>query len=284
MAPRKFRAPATDRGAWKGAIAFGLVHIPIYLISSLEPEQKISFRLLDKKDYSPVGYKNYNKRTGEDIPRQRVIKGFELSEGKFVTLDEKDFEKAYPKSSRTIDIEDFVKLDAIDPMLFERPYYVAPQPGGEKGYLLLRDVLARTHKVGIAKMVLHSKQHLVALMSRGDYVVLELLRFADEVKSVRKVQSLDGTLKHIKISPRELTIAEELVNGMTATWEPEKYRDTYREDMMKLIKHKAKRGSVREVEEVPLAEPAADANVIDLTSLLKRSLAAAGPRKRKKAS
>jgi DNA end-binding protein Ku len=261
------------RGLWKGSIAFGLVNIPI-LLESAQQEEKIHFRLLDKRDHSPVGYKQINKKTEEEISHKDIVKGYEYEKGEYVLMSDADFKKANPKATKTIDIEDFVALKDVDPLLFDRPYYVIPQKGGEKGYVLLREVLEKTGKAAVAKIVLHTVQHLALLVAREDYIVLELLRFADEVKELHEVDYLDAGTKRTHVTQREIEVAEQLVQGMSSQWRPDKYQNTYRDDLMKLIKNKIKRGATAEVEEV---EPAGDteesaANVIDLTALLKKSL------------
>lgn len=262
------------RGMWKGSISFGLVNIPISLASAQEAE-KIHFRLLDKKDKSPVGYKNINKRTGQEIQRSEIVKGYEAEKGEFVIMTDADFKKANVKATSTIEIEDFVGLDDLDPLLFEKPYYVVPREGGEKGYVLLREVLARTEKVAIAKIVLHTVQRLTAIMVRDDYLILEILRFADEIKEVHEVDFLDESVKKTRVSEREIAVATQLVEGMTSPWDSEKYRNTYREDLMKLIRLKMKKGTVS-VEDIPHDEiEETETNVVDLTALLKKSLGAA---------
>lgn len=274
------------RGLWKGSIAFGLVNIPIVLESAVQ-EEKIHFRLIDKKNHSPIGYKQINKKTGREVKRQNIIKGYEHEKGKFVLLTEADFEKANVKATRLIEIEDFVELGEVDPMLFEKPYYVIPQKGGEKGYVLLRETLKRSKKAGIAKIVLHTVQRLVALVPRGDYIGLEILRFSDEVKELHEVDYLDPSIKKIKVSDREVAVAEQLVHGMSSAWNPDKYKNTYRDDLMKLIHKKIKGGGSTSIEEVdaPTEEVADTGNVVDLTALLKKSLNAAGkaPKTRKSA-
>lgn len=275
-AKKRWRKPSKEkktayRGMWKGSISFGLVNIPISLVSAEEAE-KIHFRLLDKKDNAPVGYKNINKRTGREIQRSQIVKGYEAEKGEFVIMTDADFKKANVRATSTIDIEDFVGIDDIDPLLFERPYYIVPREGGEKGYVLLREVLKRTEKSAIAKVVLHTVQRLTSIMVRGDYLILEILRFADEVKEVDEVDFLDDDVKNTKVSEREVAVATQLVEGMTSPWNSDKYRNTYREDLMKLIKAKMKKGttSVEDISHDQIEET--ETNVVDLTELLKKSL------------
>lgn len=268
------------RGLWKGAISFGLVNIPIYLESANE-EAKLHFHLIDKRDHSPVGYKQINKKTGKPITRAQMVKGYEYKKGQYVLLTDADFKKANVKATSTIDIEDFVDLKEVDPMLFERPYYVVPQKGGEKGYSLLRHALERTGKVAIAKIVLHTVQRLVALMPREEHLILEILRFSNEVKEIHEAEPLPEEVSRAKISERELAGAEQLVKSMESPWDPDKYKNTYRDDLMKMINSRIKRGTtakvsdVESVDEVASSEAIDNSNVIDLTALLKKSLGAA---------
>lgn len=260
------------RGLWNGYISFGLVNVPIYLESATE-EKKIHFNLIDKQNHSPIGYKHVNKLSGQEISKSDIVKGYEYEKGRFVLINENDFKKINPRASSTIEIEDFVDLKEIDPMLFERPYFALPQKGGEKGYVLLREVFKRTQKAAIAKVVLHTVQHLVCLMARDEYLVLEILRFADEVLETSEADFLDKSIKKIHISEREISIAEQLVKGMSSNWNPEKYHDTYREDLMKLIHSKIKYGKTEHIEKVKIpSEIESTSNIVDLTALLKKSL------------
>lgn len=272
---------ARRRGIWQGSLSFGLVNIPISLESAQEKE-KIHFRMLDKKDHSPIGYKTINKRTGDEIPRSQIVKAYEHQKGEFIVITAKDFEKANVKATSTIDIEDFVSLDEVDPMLFEKPYYVVPRKGGEKGYALLREVLKDTNKAAIAKVVLHTVQHLVAVIPREDFLILEILRFADEIKEIDEIEFAEEKPRS-RVSEREIKIAKQLVEGMTSKWKPDKYKNTYREDLMKMINIKVKKGDIEQVPEIetPTAE---SSNLIDLTNLLKKSLNATRKSSAKKKS
>lgn len=282
---KKEKAKAAQRpfggrkGVWNGSIAFGLVNIPVVL-ESAQQDEKIHFRLIDKRDHSPIGYKQINKATGKEVTRDAIVKGYEYEKGQYILMSEADFKKANVKATGLIDIEDFVDVHDIDPMLFEKPYYVLPRKGGEKGYVLLREVLKRTNRAAIAKIVLHTVQHLVTIMARGEYLILEILRFANEIKEIRETKLLDPVVEKLKVSEREISVAEQLVEGMTGKWNPDKYHNTYREDLMKLIKAKVRKGGTTEVEEVDkTGVPDTATNVIDLTSLLKKSLNAAKGKK-----
>ena len=269
---------AGRRDLWKGSIAFGLVNIPVTLASAQE-EEKIHFRLIDKADHSPIGYKQINKSTGKEVTRASIVKGYEYKKGQYVLMSDADFKKANVKATRSIEIQDFVELSEIDPMLFEKPYYVLPQAGGEKGYVLLREVLKRTKKAAVATIVIHTIQHLVAIQARADYLVLEILRYANEIVQIHEAHLLDAKVSGLHVSPREMTVAEQLVESMSSAWTPEKYHNTYREDLMKLVKAKIKKGATAEVEEIePEADDETPSNVLDLTALLKKSLSKKGSR------
>lgn len=271
---------ASPRPLWTGSLSFGLLNIPVALLSAQE-EAPVSFALLDRRDFGHIGYRYYNKTTGKEVPRTEISKGFEVKDDKYVILTDEDFKRANPKAVSSLEIEDFVSLEELDPMLFDRPYYLVPGKNGEKGYRLLRDVMQESKKVAIGKVVLFRKQRLAAVMPSGEYLVLELLRFAREILTVDEMKSLGPRLDSIKISPKEIEIAETLVKEMTAKWKPERYQDTYHDDLAKMIAAKAKKGALVTAEEPLKKEEAVTAtgNVVDLMPLLKRSLAT-GRRKR----
>lgn len=271
---------ALPRALWTGSLSFGLLNIPVALLSAQE-EAPISFALLDRRDFGHVGYRYYNKTTGKEVPRSEIAKGFKYKNGKYVILTDEDFRRANPRAVSAIEIEDFVSIEEVDPMLFDRPYYLVPGKNGEKGYRLLRDVMKETKKAAIGKTVIFRKQHLVAVLARGEYLVLELLRFAREVLTADEMKGFGPRLDSVKISSREIEIAESLVNEMTVKWRPEKYQDTYHEDLERLIAARAKKGGLVKAEEPAQVEEAftTTSNVVDLMPLLKRSLAT-GRRKR----
>jgi DNA end-binding protein Ku len=257
---------------WKGSISFGLLNIPVSLQKAQE-DHELHFSMLDEKDLSPIKYKKVSAKDGKEVPWQRIVKGYEYESGQFVILDKEDFKAANPKATQTIDIQDFVELEEIDPMFLEKPYYLVPQKNGTKGYFLLGEALKKSKKVAIATVVIRTKQHLAAIMSRGDYLILEILRFAHEVLEEDEVDYLKDIDKP-KFSPKELKMAEELIDGMTGKWKPEQYKDTYNDDIMKLIHVKIKRGQGKEVEfeDMPKPEKGNTGNVVDLMPLLRKSL------------
>lgn len=270
-----------SRSLWSGSISFGLLNIPVSLISAKQ-EDKISFDLLDKRDHARIGYRQYNKSTGKEVSRGDIVKGYRLKTGQYVIVTEQDFERANPKAVSSVEIEDFIRLEELNPMLFESPYYLCPQKNGEKGYRLLRDVMKKTKKVAVGKVVLFRKQHLVAILPADDYLVLEILRFDREIKTPDEMSGLGETLDHVRVSDKEIEMAEALLDGMTTKWDHRRYHDTYQEDLRKRIEAKAKKGSL-----VDAIEPEGGAEdvtvpagkVVDLMPLLKKSLEA-GKRKR----
>lgn len=263
-------------GIWKGLISFGLLNIPIYLKGATE-DKDLHFSMLDEKNLSPIRYRKVNAKTDQEVPHERIVKGYEYKKDRYVLITEKDFQAANPKATQTIEIEDFVNLTDIDPILFEKPYYLIPQKNGEKGYSLLRDSLANTEKAAVGKIVIRTKQHLVALLSRDNYLILEMIRFPHEVIESHEADFL--TAKELKktYTDKELKMAERLIQDMSSEWEPSKYKDTYYNDLMKRINAKIKQGKghtiVREDESEENEEEAIrPSNVTDLLPLLRRSL------------
>jgi DNA end-binding protein Ku len=269
------------RGIWSGSLSFGLVNIPVSVMSAKQ-EEHLHFHLLDKRDNAPIGYKQVNKATGREVSRQNIVKGYEYEPDQFVIVTPKDFEHANPKATRTIDIEDFIDLESLDPLLFEQPYYLVPGKNGEKGYLLLRKALAKTEKVAIARFVMRSKQHLVAVMARGEYLILETLRYAHEIREAKEAHYLeDVDLSKVRISDKEMKTAQALINGMSEDWKPEKYKDTYQDDLLKAIHRKIKTGDTETAADIDEKTEATDTNVVDLMPLLEQSLRKKPSRKSK---
>lgn len=257
---------------WKGSISFGLLNIPVSLQSAAE-DKELHFSMLDERDLAHIKYKKVNSKTGKEVPLAHVVKAFEYKPDQFVVMTDKDFQRANVKATKTIDIADFVLYDEVDVMLFDKPYYLAPEPGAEKGYFLLKDALEHTGKVAVGKIVIRTKQHLAMIMPRGNYLILEILRFSHEVKEVNEVSYLKGVNKRIKFTDRELKMAEDLIKGMTSKWKPEKYKDTYYSDIMKMVKAKVKQGKGKFVEEPEKVESIEESsNVVDLLPLLQKSI------------
>jgi DNA end-binding protein Ku len=268
-------APASTRATWKGAISFGLVHIPVVLHSATA-ETRPKFNLIDKASMSPVGNQQVSKTTGEAVQREELVKGIEVEEGQYVVLSKDEIRAALPKTTQTIEIESFVDASAIPPTFFSKPYHVAPGTRGAKPFALLRDVLKRTGKAGIARVVISTKQHLAALMPVGEGMVLELLRWADEVREAPSAALDDAATK---VNEREMKMAEQLVNELASGWSPDLFHDEFREKLQQLVEAKAAAGDVATLQLLPGEEtPAApSAEIVDLTELLKRSLRGKAP-------
>ena len=258
-------------GIWSGSISFGLINIPI-TVQSAEDDQELHFRMLDKKDLAPIKYNRLNSKTGREVPYRDIVKGYEYKKNRFVIMTPADFKNASPKLTRLIDIHDFVKLDEIDLMLFERPYYLVPQTGAEKAYFLLQEALTQSKKVAVAKVVMHTKEHLVAIIARGKYLILEEMRFTHKVKKENEVHYIKTSLP--KFKPQELKMAIRLIDDMTSKWNPDQYQDTYYRDLKKHIESRIKAGKGKLLESVKTKkEPAlVQARAKDLMSLLKASL------------
>ncbi len=218
---------------WKGSIRFGLVSIPVGVYSAEESDE-LSFTMLDRRDLSPVGYQRINKSTGEDVPWEEIVKGYEYEDGEYVVLGEEDFKRANPEATQTIDVVAFVDAQEIPPEYFDRPYYLAPTKGGDKPYALLREALAASGKVGIAKVVLRTREHLAALIPRGKVLLLDLLRYPTELRDTEGLNLPAEGLKDAGVSKKEIEMAEKLVEGMVEEWDPNQYKDDYREDLRSL--------------------------------------------------
>jgi DNA end-binding protein Ku len=262
------------RAIWTGSIGFGLVQIPVALHTA-EDRSDLDMTLLDRRDFSPVGYERVNKKTGKEVKWENIVKGYEHSDGKFVVLTEADFAEANVEATKQIDILDFVELSEVDPRYLERPYYLAPLKGGQKSYALLREVLKKTGKAGIGKVVIRTKQHLAAVVAHEQALLLILLRFADELRDPKGLELPSTNLKTLGVTPKEVSMAERLVEGMVGEFEPEKYGDDYHRDLMKLIQRKVKAG---EINQLPDGAPrkrraAAPAKAVDLAELLAQSVA-----------
>ncbi|SQF97777.1 KU domain protein [Paucimonas lemoignei] len=262
------------RAIWKGAISFGLVHIPVALVSATS-SQGVDFDWLDKRSMDPVGYKRINKVTGKDMTKENIVKGVQYEKGRYVVLSEEEIRAAHPKSTQTIEIFGFVDGQQIPLQNIETPYYLAPDKRGEKVYALLRETLAQTKKVALANVVLHTKQHLAAVMPIESAMVLVLLRWPSEVRGLDTLE-LTEAVTDVKLSKSELAMAKRLVEDMSADWSPDEYRDTFQEQIMHLVETKAREGKIENVETETDEGERKSADVIDLTELLKRSLAGKG--------
>jgi DNA end-binding protein Ku len=259
------------RAFWKGAISFGLVYIPVELYSATH-SATIDLDYLDKRDFSPVGYQRYNKRTGKLVEWKDIVRGYQYKKGQYVALSDEDFRRANTKAAQTVEITSFTDATNITPEFYDTPYWVAPQKGGQKVYALLREALKRTGKVAIANVVVRTRQHLAVLLPENDILELNTLRFPDEIRTPEDMGVEVPSAKEAGLAPREISMAEKLIEEMTEPWKPEKYHDSYREDLMKRINEKIRSKETHTLTEAPKAKPQKSAEIIDLMAVLKQSL------------
>ena len=256
------------RGLWKGAISFGLVNVPVELHSAKRRTSELDMTMLDKRDLAPVGYKRVNKATGKEVPWAEVVKGYEYRNDKYVVLSDEDFRRANPEAAKTVDIQAFVELADIAPQYFETPYYLIPGKRGEKAYALLRDTLKKVGKAGIATVMIRTKQYLAALIAQDELLVLNTLRYHDELK-----QASEFEIPDTKVSAKEMDMAMRLVDDMADKWQPARYKDTFKDDLLKRIEEKVEAGQTEEITEPEKgAREPKSADVVDLMSLLKKSI------------
>ncbi|MDB4917686.1 MAG: repair protein [Gemmatimonadetes bacterium] len=263
---------------WKGAVSFGLVNIPVELHSAVKAADHIAFRQLDRKTHKPIKLDRVSTK-GESVPWKDIVKGYEISRNKFVIMDDKDFDAVKIKMSRVLEITDFVPGESIDPRFFDMPYFLVPQEGGEKAYALLRDALEETEKVGIGTFALRQKQHLAAIKPTGNALVLEIMRFDSELVDPRSLKL--PTTASVKLKPQEKTMAKQLIAAFASEFDASKYKDTYQDELMRIIKAKSK-GKELPVEEDEEEEDGGD--VLDLVARLKASLEKPSAARRKPAA
>ena len=261
------------RAIWKGSISFGLVNIPIALYPATKREE-LKFRLLRKTDLSPVNYKRVAEKDGKEVPWDQIVKGYEYEKGKYVVLQDEDFQRVDIEATQTVDIQGFVEIDEIDPIFFYKPYYLEPQKGGDKVYALLRDALKDSKKVGVAKVVIKTREYLAGVKPEDGALVLELMHFADELADTSKLH----ILKKVEVGKREMDMAKALIGSMSTKWNPEKYHDDYREALMEVIEEKVEAGG-KEIEEKP-RQARKPTKVIDLVSVLQKSLEETGAKRK----
>jgi DNA end-binding protein Ku len=265
------------RYLWKGSLSFGLVEIPVGLLSAESPDS-LHFTFLDRRDYSPVGYQRYNKKTDKPVAWEDIVRGYEYDTGEYVIMSDDDLKRANPEATRSIEIVSFVDAEELEPIYFETPYYVVPLQKASKAYGLMRDTLKRTGKVGIARYVMKTRQHVAALMVREGVLLLQNLRYAHEIVPVKKLD-LDAADLGRSVSEKEIKVAEQLVKGMSGKFEPKEFTDTYYDDLMTLIEKRAKAGQTESVEAPVEEKPIRGTRVVDLLPLLERSLATRGKKK-----
>ena len=259
------------RPIWSGAISFGLLNIPVSLMSG-ERSTDLSFRMLDSRDKKPIRFERVNADTGEEVPWKEIVKAFEYDKGSYVVIEKEDIAAAAPETHESVDVEAFVDASSINLRFFEKPYVLVPGKKAEKGYVLLRETLKKTGKVGIARVVVRTREYLCAVMPEDDALVLILLRYPQELVDLADYKLPSGKPSDYRIAPKELEMAEQLIESMTADWAPESYHDEFRERLLAIIQKRIKStGATTRLEETEHHEEAAT-NVVDFMSLLQQSL------------
>jgi DNA end-binding protein Ku len=261
------------RSIWSGAISFGLVNIPVKLMSAIDTEEKIDFDMLSKKDMAPIRYARIDTKTGKEVAWKDIVKGYEYARGKYVVVDEEDFAKASPEKSKTIDIVQFTKEEEIDPIFYEKPYYVVPDQKSAKAYQLLVRALEETETVGLAEFMLRNRMHICALKAYDGILLLNQMRYHEEIR-----EAPEPGKKGVKITTKEVDLAVKLIHQLTEKFQPAAFKDTYVSELKKIIRAKASGKTIR------VAEPKkTTATVKDLMEVLKQSLETGTGTKRKRA-
>jgi len=259
------------RSIWSGAISFGLVNIPVKLNSAVESSEGLDFHMLSKKDMAPIKYARIDTKTGKEVPWKEIVKGFEYAKGKFVVVTDEDFAKASPEKSKTIDIIQFVNEEEIDPIFYEKPYYLIPDKGADKSYHLLIKALEETKTIGLAEFMLRNRMHICALKAYNGVLLLNQMRYQEEIREIPEVEKSKA-----KVSPKEIQLATKLIHQLTEEFNPAAFKDTYVNELKKVIKAKAAG------KDIHIAEPKrATATVKDLMEVLKQSLDAGGTKKKR---
>lgn len=268
------------RSIWKGALTFGLVSIPVEIFPA-EERKEFKFSMLDKRDFSPVGYKRYSKESGKEVDWNDIVKGYEYDKGQYVVLSDEDFKRANVKASRTVDIQCFVQDSEVPPEFFETPYYLVPGERGDKVYALLRETLRSTRRMAIAQFVLRTTQHLAAVKPEARALMLFMLRYPDELRGTSGFELPAAGLKQARITIKEVELAKRLIDDMTEKWNPAAFKNTYHADLMARIREKIRKGETKEITQPSGedAEQAGASNVIDLAALLKKSIDGGGARR-----
>jgi len=260
------------RPIWKGSISFGLVTIPVSLYPA-EERNELSFRMLDSRDLAPVKYQRVNERSGREVPWEKIVKGYEYEPGQYVVMSDEELKRANVTAAQTVEVTAFVDGSQISPVYYDRPYYLEPLKKARKSYALLREVLQRTGRVGIGKIVIRSKQYLATVIARGPVIIVNLLRYEHELRKPDELDLPVESLDELGIAPKEIKLAEQLVEAMIEPWKPEQYADTYSDDVMALIEEKIKSGVTDKALPAPAeAAPRRKAQVVDIMDLLKRSV------------
>lgn len=263
------------RPIWKGHISFGLVNVAITLYPA-ERRYDLSFKLIDSRNHARVRYERVNEETGEEVPWDQIVHGYEFDDGNYVLMSDEDFKRVAIESSRTIEIENFVPRDAIADLYFDKPYYLVPGRKSEKGYVLLREALERTRQVGIARVVIRKRQYLTVLQPVREALVLNLLRFQDELRRPEEFDLPRGSLEDYQIRPREIDMAVQLIESMSSDWDASAYHDDYREALLAWIEEKARTGKDKTTAPGKTERDEPEAEIVDMMDLLKRSVAEHG--------
>jgi DNA end-binding protein Ku len=259
-----------SRPIWRGHISFGLVNVPVVL-NSAERRADLSFRMIDSRNSARIRYERVNEETGEEVPWDKIVKGYEYDHGNYVLLSDEELQNASPELTKTIEIEQFVDVADIDIRYFERPYMLVPDKKGEKGYVLLREAISESKKAGIAKVVIRGKQYLAALVAQGNALVLELLRFHQELIDLGEFDLPSSSLREYGVARKEIELAMKLISGMTAKWNASKFHDEYRDALMKLVERKIKSGQTEAIEDIEQPEELVR-QTINFMDVLKRSV------------
>jgi DNA end-binding protein Ku len=260
-------------GIWKGTLGFGLVNIGVQLYAAEAPE-RLDLDLLDQRDHARIRYLKVNANTGREVKQADIVKGYPVEKGRYVILKDADIKTANPKATQSVDIVGFVPRDDVDLIYFAKPYYVGPLKGSEKAYALLREALRRTEQLAIAQIVIRTRQYVAAVYPQEEVLVVHLLRYHDELRDLKAAGVEAPKTSPRAIRPQELEMAEQLIKSMATTWDPTEYTDTFRRDILKLVKQRAK-GGVRKAPE-PEAPEERETRVLDLMAALKRSVESKG--------
>ena len=260
------------RPVWTGTLSFGLLNIPVSLMTG-ERKTDISFRMLDSRNKAPVRYERVNAETGDEVPWKDIVKAFEYEKGSYVVLEQEDIASAAPESHGAIEVEAFVDADAIGPRYFEKPYVLVPAKKAEKGYVLLREALQKTGKIGIARVVIRTRENLCAVVPHDNALLLMMMRYPQELVDIGEYNIPEGDKADYRISAKELEFSEQLIETMSSEWDPDAYHDEFRERLQKVIQDRMKAdGVVKRAAEEPQVEEGAATNVVDFMSLLQQSI------------
>lgn len=259
------------RPIWKGHISFGLVNIPVTLYSA-EERNEFQMKMVDSRNNASIKYQRINEKTGEEVPFDQIVKGYEYEDGQFILLTDEDLKRAAPEKTQTIDIETFVPIDAIMPQYFDKPYYLVPGKNSDKAYVLLREALRKSGRMGIARVVIRTRQYIAAISPKGEALVLDLLRYHKELREPPAEKIPGNDFEKLKISDKELDLAQQLIAAMSGEWEPAAYKDEYRAALMDWIEKKAAAGGIIPVGDSDDVDVDSGGKVIDMMALLKASM------------